>query len=668
MFGIRHGVQWSLGKFTTIAIGSYGLDVRYTTKPSNGYRGVFSSSIGPYIEGYKNIPYNTSSWFIWQDPAGMLRYQQLTDRPPDPMASGPAGVEDLNHKNLSSVSLAFDQNNNRVVSWSEKNLCFVSYYDENTQLQRASWVGYDSVSFFDGIFLGQEGSDVIIFYLDATRTQVKYRLQRDRFTVEYTHHIFREVFFNVAPTTFNLDHIEITSHTYVLYLTDDAGRELQLESYSYGFNARDSAKNTLSLTGGRYQFLAIADASETPEKTLSHTEFSRGIVRLQTVLLELNEQIDQSFSISYGSATEQVAVTDTQDAAYSTCSLSKGTAYSILERTATTNDSLGHTIRLRGGLSATQKIVPALDATRSSYSVSKGTSRQITFLPDAIYEAATSSVVIAQGDSTYYARTELSSEESTSLELSVDTGLYINRTLFLFGEDSASASYAFYKGSYDIVVKILPQHSDNGTLQVAISKGSLQDSQVAAAEDLIANRWSLSYGAYYETIKKAPTMQDYSVYSVALRRGSSRTLYQASDIVVDAANSSLQLSRGLVSAAPIKIASMQEAMGSAISLSGGLIDFFGSDYTFDPALAWYLMPDMIGVFTQGLTDSTGTPYVQFLGHDVYPLQAAGGTGKRPSVRASDVAKLYYSATDLLWAMSYGVYNASSEDAFVWLQE
>lgn len=566
MFGIGFGKQWNNSRVKSIAVDDYGIEVRYTTKVSNGFRGVYSSSIGPYVRNNQSVPYNTSSWFIWQDLAGMVRFQQVSDYPPSPTADVPAGLAWLAQKDLTSVGLAFDQKNSRVVVWSYGDKCGVSYYDENTQLQQTEWKGYDAVVFFDGIFLGNANSDVIVFYLDASRRKIYYRLQRDRYSVEYLYYEFRTSFFQYIPK-YNLDHIEITQHTFVLYLTDNSGREVQLESYSYGFLAQDTAMNVVSVGSIKAQYIQTLN-SGLSEKTLTSYSIGGGTYQTYISSQYANDSAFVNISVSGGTSTTKRIEIDLSDSAVNFIALSSGAAYEVSSTVNNDTDFTRLTVAFSSGSTIFYKVNYAADSVSASASVSSGTFRQQIFAFTIPPEYVTNTYSI--GESFYLQSINTADQISDPVASFVEirAGTYKSSIDLIFSEESAQNTVSVSSGSY--LLKIYLHSEQEATYNtIAFTSGLLLDASKLYTEDFATNVVFLNYGAHYQNVFPYSAL-DSALNQVSIPAGSYRHLNQLFDMVSDRASTITSLGGGVYTGITVRISSTQEAVSTSISIAGGL--------------------------------------------------------------------------------------------------
>lgn len=647
MFGIGYGKQWSAGQYKTVSVGFSELQVRYTTKISNGFRGVYSSSIGPYLEGNPLNPYDTSSWFIWQDPAGILRYQQITDYPPSPLAGSPSGLGYLNFKDLSSVALAFNQRNSRVISWTLANRSYVDYFNEVQEKETAQWVGYDIVLFFDGIFLKSLDSDVIAFYMNSDRTKVMYRLQKDRYSIEYIYYdlsqpgsLYNNFNFQPGPGPYILDRLEVTDHTFILYVTDRDGRELQMESLSYGFKAADNTSISVGFTEAYLRYIRILDLGLVDTSTVLHA-FSHGALKTIIEKAYIVDNISTSYGIGFAFVSQQKVVIEHNDEVSTNFFLAIGNIFSIADRTFYSSDSLqAYTSFFKGDLSV-QKILSVSERSILSVTISEGTSKQVRFVADPFYEAIDQSVQLDKGIATNIPRTLIQEEDLLNLSADFVSGDFISTVVTKNSEESTSFTVSFNTGSHEETIK---QRSSLESLNniVSIAFGDLSNSVKAYAYDITGHSLELNYGAHYKSIWSYSYIAALD-FDIKPSRGSFKKLGQLSDIVEDYSYIQPSINSGLYKIAALTIKSLNESGFLSISLFGGLAT--GGDDTevleYDSAYVYFVAPDYFGAylwdelyFAKGKKATKSTyddAYIYFVAPDSYV--GAGNSGYNDSQSA-----------------------------------
>jgi hypothetical protein len=196
---------------------------------------------------------------LWVDSRdGAVRLQSgIGLNPVDPNASVAQGLEGMDGRAWSKVSLAPDQNSRRVIAWTENGVCTVSRLVPNgatLEERRDSWTGFDCLLFLDA-WLGDaasgEASDVIAFYLSADRLTLHYRVQSANFATEHTYAALLE------PVS--LDAVARTNggRSLGVFLSRRGGSTLAVQSAPYPVRVGDAAQLALALASGNLETVIL---------------------------------------------------------------------------------------------------------------------------------------------------------------------------------------------------------------------------------------------------------------------------------------------------------------------------------------------------------------------------------------------------------------------------
>lgn len=148
---------------------------------------------GPFQEANSSQG-NNSTWIFWVDSTNLAHLSILPNLNPE-LSPQPSYTLDVDWSDVRRVSCAVDQNSRRVVAWQKPTGTTISYIQTGIPEteNRVTFSGVDPVLVWDGIMYELNTStDIILFYLDSTRTSVKYRLQSDLYSVEYNYVALQE--------------------------------------------------------------------------------------------------------------------------------------------------------------------------------------------------------------------------------------------------------------------------------------------------------------------------------------------------------------------------------------------------------------------------------------------------------------------------------------------
>lgn len=220
---------------------------------------------GPESEGIEG----RHPWATWVDILGQWHLGRVGVAGNPDLLPRPSYTQDVNPLGFRALSLAFDQNNRRVIAWQtgsdleatppQITLSYIQTGVPETE-QRVSWSGLDPQLFWDKTLLEETLTDIICFYLSSDRLSIKYRLQSDVYGTEYHYLTLPEpmtlvrwkilalevslVLVNAAGQTFETK----ASGLYPLYIADTAHHQPQLEGGAYNLIIRVLEPFTEGLT------------------------------------------------------------------------------------------------------------------------------------------------------------------------------------------------------------------------------------------------------------------------------------------------------------------------------------------------------------------------------------------------------------------------------------
>jgi hypothetical protein len=254
----------------------------------------------------------------WVDAGnGAVRFQDgIRTTAVDPLALVASGLEGVDGRRFTKLSLSPDQNSRRVIAWTENGVCTVSRIFANAD-RRDSFEGEDCVLFWDGWLLGADATgtatDVIAFYLSPDRLEVRYRLQVENYGVERVYGTLNE------PCS--LDAVARNGLNLALYLSPKGSRRetRALVSAPYPVRLGDGARIGVALQAGDY-FEVIVLCDPTLETVgvgaaLQSGNITETVVTRDAVL----ETVSVNVALHNGQNTETIIMRDGIEEA---CSLS----------------------------------------------------------------------------------------------------------------------------------------------------------------------------------------------------------------------------------------------------------------------------------------------------------------------------------------------------------
>ena len=211
---------------------------------AGGRHVLVSLARGPILESDTSQGVDVATWAAWQAPDKSL-HLSLLNGSQSRLSPAPFGFETFSDR-LDRISLSFDQNGRRVLALSSGGSISLSRLLPGPIESRVTWAGVDCLLWFDGLFrdvAGGEPTDVIAFYLPASRDAILYRIQSENFAIERT--------YIALSQTSSLDHIVLSQNRLVLYAT-----------------GKDKVASTSSVVSERYP-LRFADAMQVGASIIS---------------------------------------------------------------------------------------------------------------------------------------------------------------------------------------------------------------------------------------------------------------------------------------------------------------------------------------------------------------------------------------------------------------
>lgn len=200
---------------------------------AGGRHVLVSLARGPILESDTSQGIDVATWAAWQAPDKSL-HLSLLNGSQSRLSPAPFGLETFADR-LDRIALSFDQNGRRVLGLSSAGTISLSRLLPGPVESRVIWAGVDCLLWFDGLFrdvAGGEPTDVIAFYLPASRDAILYRIQSENFAVERTYHGLSQAS--------SLDHIALSQNRLVLYVTGKDKTTSSVVSERYPLRSADS--------------------------------------------------------------------------------------------------------------------------------------------------------------------------------------------------------------------------------------------------------------------------------------------------------------------------------------------------------------------------------------------------------------------------------------------
>jgi hypothetical protein len=222
---------------------------------AGGRHVLVSLARGPILESDTSQGIDAATWAAWQAPNKNL-HLNLLNGTQSPSSPAPFGLENFSDR-LDRISLSFDQNGRRVLALSSAGSISLSRLLPGPVESRVTWSGVDCLLWFDGLFrdvAGGEPTDVIAFYLPASRDRIFFRIQSENFAVERT--------YVALSQASSLDHIALSQNRLVLYVTAKDQTTSSVVSDRYPLRFADSMTVGASIRSGEdKQVIVVTDPS-----------------------------------------------------------------------------------------------------------------------------------------------------------------------------------------------------------------------------------------------------------------------------------------------------------------------------------------------------------------------------------------------------------------------
>ncbi|GIW25786.1 hypothetical protein [Meiothermus sp.] len=182
---------------------------------------------------------------VWDKARGLLLYKEIGAVWAEQTSPEPLPTLQKTDRHLSVQS---DQAARPVIAWESSGTLWVWFWNPITAVFDLEGVGpgLDPVLLMDAQINGiTSNSDVVLFYLSPSRTTIHYRLQRDRWGIEYT--------LATLPEPMYLDQAIALPWRYELWLGSDTTPSVALRSALYPVDVgTESLNSTVSPLDGHY--------------------------------------------------------------------------------------------------------------------------------------------------------------------------------------------------------------------------------------------------------------------------------------------------------------------------------------------------------------------------------------------------------------------------------
>jgi hypothetical protein len=203
--------------------------------------------LGPQAEGITGdgsmLALYSRPWVLILEKSGILklgRYNGANWIQVTPLSALPALPRDGDARH---ISMSFDQAARPVIAWEENQKVFIRQYDGSSgqYVTRGPFAGVDPILWADAqVLQSSTDSDVIVFCLNPDRDAIKYRLQRDQFSIESN-------LLAVIPNS-RFEAVVTETYRYKLILSEPTNTLLMLVSSSYP--AKEFNFNKMNLSAG----------------------------------------------------------------------------------------------------------------------------------------------------------------------------------------------------------------------------------------------------------------------------------------------------------------------------------------------------------------------------------------------------------------------------------
>ena len=217
------------------------------------YRG--PEAIGVVGGGSYNDLFGHQWALVWDKSRGLVLAKNVAGAWVEQTSPEPLPMVQKNDRHISAQS---DQAARPVIAWERQETLYVWFWNPITTRFELEMLGsgVDPVLFIDAQLNGITGnSDVVLFYLHPDRQSIRYRLQRDRWGIEYT--------LAALPEPMYLDQAVALPYRYELWLGSETTPSHTLRSALYPIDVgTERLAGTIAALNGVY-LPARLDASAT---------------------------------------------------------------------------------------------------------------------------------------------------------------------------------------------------------------------------------------------------------------------------------------------------------------------------------------------------------------------------------------------------------------------